>query len=563
MTEIVDDFNTYSRKRYSGGHAADTMSSSSLYNDTSHVGQEDSYNVALGQRYVLQSKYLVTFRLVDTFLVFYVCEPDRNPMLSLSYVDAAAKILVGLSKGIDISAKRLSKRYSDLHYLLGRLLSQGIGYLPAAFIHAPATNEKLLTMPVSAFDATRKLKKMAKTKTEKNEFVKRASEGREHEVEVDKEHVEDPLQAVWQASGHDVRMVEFSIPAEALPPPPNRVMGAKRTPPAPPMLGIAGTKVFVGAAEGDSDDEEVLTQVSMHEVMEKEEGDVVDMEHDTTVNEEEEEEEEDAALLEDLQESLGMVEVWKASVVSGRIRSAHVSGEIRRGLAPYNIDKAAFRVNSSGSLAVDSCIQVAARHASYVSRGAGGAFEATLSGTPIDASFVKYMLPSAAVNPPLQADLRMVYSDANKKEVLVCIPLAVDPLLKGGLVDVSITVSLPPDVRKLHKTSHKAVWSPDQSRIQWTFERLEAGSQELIRAIVSCDSFDRIPQYTRSTIVFSGYPGQSLSGLSFDLAVPRATKEHVFHPGKRIRTFGEMELSLLVPQDKTDSQVEVQGESAA
>jgi hypothetical protein len=557
--EIVDDFNEYSRKRYSGGHSADALVPSSSSGNNTGVGQEDSYNVTLGQRYVLQCKYLVTFRLVDTFLVFYVCEPDRNPMLSLRYVDAAAKILVGLSKGIDISAKRLSKRYSDLHYLLGRLLSQGIGYLPAAFIHAPATNEKLLTMPVSAFDATRKLKKMAKTKTEKNEFVKRASEGRELEVVEDKGHGEDPLQAVWRASGHDVRMVEFSIPPEALPPPPNRVMGAKRTPPAPPMLGISGTKAFVGAAEGDSDDDEVLTQVSVDEVMEKEDGEVVDMEQEMPVNEEEEEE--DAALLEDLQEALVMVELWKATVVSGRIRSAHVSGEIRRGLAPYNIDKAAFRVNSSGSLAVDSCMQVAARHASYVHRGAGGAFEATLSGTPIDASFVKYILPSATVNPPLQADLRLVYSDTKKKEVLVCIPLAVNPLLKGGLVDVSVMVSLPPDVKKLVKTSHKAVWSPDESRIQWTFERLEAGSQESIRAIVSCDSFDRIPQYTRSIIVFSGYPGQSLSGLSFDLAIPRTTKEQVFHPGKRIRTFGEMELSLYVPQENEDSQVEA--ESAA
>eukprot|EP00889_Picochlorum_renovo_P008456 jgi/Picre1/35486/NNA_002948.t1 len=306
-------------------------------------GDEDAYNVSLGQRYALQSKYLVTFRLVDSIMVFYVCEPHTNPIVSLRYVDAATKILVGVCKGAEISTKRLSKN--------------------------------------------RKLKKMAKTKT-KNSFVKTSEDV--EVVQGEKGDGEEVLQKVWDASGHAVTSTEFVIPAGALPAPPSRVMGAKRKPPAPPTV-----------VEESHDEEE---ESNLREgVVEDTEATVA---HDIPVS--------------DLQEALVMVEVWEGSVSHGAIESACVRGEVRRALAPYNLDKASFRIIESESLVV--------------------------------------ILPSSAVDPPLQCNMLVALPEEEKgpaKSMLLVIPFAVNPSLPNGLVDVSVTLSLPPELDGLVKTSHK------------------------------------------------------------------------------------------------------------
>ena len=635
VSEVADDFNAYSRKRKSKSSLdpSTSMTTMRAANASSPRGpdqsaspesrqQEDdssAYNVSLGQRFVLQSKFLVTFRMVDTIMVFYVAEPDSNPLISLRYVDAAAKILVGLSKGVDISHKRLAKKYADLYVLFGKLLARGVRHLPGAFVHAPATNEKLLSMPVSTFEGKRKLKKVLENRKTKNAFVRTTSQGSEAEIGEDGEDGQDGRRAgfvsasgasrmsaladvheslmrrVWDQSGHDVRTVEFEVPAGALPPPPSRVLGAKRTPPAPPLLSEAlMERAWSGAlSESATEDGEERGREELEDDAE------VDLlgEAETSVDEQQ-------AVVggaggavdvqrrnlqrRDLRQAVVMVEVWKGVVKSNKLVSVAVHGAVKRALAPYNVDSVLFRLHPSKSLDIDAAFQVASVHNKFVRLVEDGSrtnvsstFSAALSGIPIDATYLKYALPSAAVRPPLQASIVIggpsssstpsLSSTSGPRQLLVCIPYAVDPEMGPGipsLVDVSLTLSFPPDVDTLVKTSHPAEWCPIQSKVQWALGVLEAGAQGVVRAIVSFknadrkqlnETIDRISKDIRATILFSGYPGRSYSGLAFDLGEAGqldrgddgvdSTKTKgqpscdQFFAGN-VRTFGELQLSV-------------------
>ena len=640
VSEVADDFNAYSRKRKSkslldpstsltvqgqqgwqgsqGGQGSQgsqgwgqdvTVEQLSL---ESRRQEDDSsaYNVSLGQRYVLQSKFLVTFRMVDTIMVFYVAEPDSNPLISLRYVDAAAKILVGLSKGVDISHKRLAKKYADLYVLLGKLLARGVRHLPGAFIHAPATNEKLLTMPVSAFEGKRKLKKVLENKKTKNAFVRTTT--KDSEAGEDGEDGENRdggegrdggqaasvsgagvagaqdalMRRVWDQSGHDVRTVEFEVPAGALPPPPNRVVGAMRTPPAPPLLSEAFERAWSGAVSASASDAGSEEGVLDEDVDAQPEATAVDLAGGV-----EEMVEEGVAAgagaeilrlrrqrIRDLRQAVVMVEVWKGVVKSNTLSSVCVHGAIKRALAPYNVSRVLFRMHPSHSMDVDAALRVASLHNKYVKlvedgskKNASTTFSAALSGIPIDATYLKYALPNTAVRPPLQASLVIgkstskpsasssSTSSSSSHQLLVCIPYAVDPDLTSSissLVDVSITVSFPPDIDGLQKTSHQAEWCPVQSKIQWKLAALEAGAQGVVRAVVSFkgvdpkkldETTDRISSAIRATILFSGYPGRSYSGLAFDLGEEldegQGTNGEQFFAGN-VRTFGELALFI-------------------
>lgn len=480
---------------------------------------------------------MVTFRLVDSIMVFYVCDPQTNPIVCLRYVDAATKILVGVCKGAEISTKRMSKKYATLYLLLGRILARGIGYLPSAFIHAPPTNEKMMSMPVSASDASRKLKKMAKSKT-KNSFVK-TSEDVEVAMQEGRGDGEEVLQKVWDASGHAVTSMEFVIPVGALPAPPSRVMGAKRKPPAPPVHSVS-THAFSGAATGDED--ETVVEESHDEKDESmREGVVEDGELDTEATAHD-------IPVSDLQEALVMVEVWEGSVSQGSIESACVRGEVRRALAPYNLDNAAFRISGSESLVVDGCLHAASVHRTYAQKNAGE-FRARLSSTPIDTSYLKYQLPSSAVDPPLQCNLLVALPEEDTgpaKTIVLVIPFAVNPSLHGGLVDVSVTLSLPPELDGLVKTSHKAAFSPQESRVKWSIDSMEAGSTGAIRAILKSSkgiqNRDTTIDNIRAEVLYSGYPGTSYSGLGFEVGFEGAEDGKPYYAGK-IRTFGRVFLS--------------------
>jgi hypothetical protein len=184
-------------------------------------------------------------------------------------------------------------------------------------------------------------------------------------------------------------------------------------------------------------------------------------------------------------------------------------------------------------------------HRSHISKvpDSPDLYEAKLSGIPIDVSYMKYRLPSSAMDPPMKAELIVsppCQQEAGKT-LLICIPFAVDPCIEKGLLDVSVVLSLPPDIGSLLKTSHKATWAPSQSRLQWTFDALESGSQGVIRAVLSHEGssldYDTLVSHVRGTIVYSGYPGCSYSGLGFDISC--GDGEYI--PGK-IRTFGELKI---------------------
>lgn len=591
VSEVADDFNAYSRKRKSKNSLDQPMARASVGSQRpdSDQGvslerrqQEDdssAYNVSLGQRFVLQSKFLVTFRMVDTIMVFYVAEPDSNPLISLRYVDAAAKILVGLSKGVDISHKRLAKKYADLYVLFGKLLARGVRHLPGAFVHAPATNEKLLTMPVSTFEGKRKLKKVLENRKTKNAFVRTTSQGSEAEVgEAGRdagvvspsgaprlsgmaEMHESLMRRVWDQSGHDVRTVEFEVPAGALPPPPRRVLGAKRTPPAPPLLSEAlmerawsGALRGSSSEDGDGDGEERGREEPGDGDRDGDGDGDAPGEDETSVNgrpnvaggTDGAEVHRRRLRRRDLRQAVVMVEVWKGVVKSNKLVSVDAHGAIRRALAPFNVDSVLFRMHPSKSLDIDAAFQVASVHNKFVRvvedgsrKNVSSTFSAALSGIPIDATYLKYALPSAAVRPPLQASIVIggpssssspsASSDAASRQLLVCIPYAVDPELAPAipsLVDVSFTLSFPPDVVALVKTSHPAEWCPIQSKVQWALGALEAGTHGVVRAIVSFknadrrqlnETIERVSKDIKATILFSGYPGRSYSGLAFDL----------------------------------------------
>lgn len=579
-----------------------SSSNASLHNARRIPGvsqQEDdssAYNVSLGQRFVLQSKYLVTFRMVDSIMVFYVADPDSNPLISLRYVDAAAKILVGLSKGVDISHRRLAKKYSDLYTLLGKLLARGVRHLPSAFVHAPATEEKLLTMPVSVGEGKRKVKKLLESRKTKNAFVRTTSEGSEggeaggvgggggadERVRRGQQDVfvadEALMEQVHARSGFGVRSVEFEVPSGALPPPPGRVAGAVVGGNAGMHLRLSEAlmeRAWSGAVTSEQDSEEgsdegredgdletrawsEAEEASRQETICEATDDRLALEHCT------EREEQRRIRRQSIKQAVVMVEVWKGEVKGDALRGVSVEGSIRRALAPYNVDRVLFRVRPSGSFDVDACMQVASLHKKYGRMVEETGFSVVMSGIPIDATYLKYALPKASVRPPLQASLVIgTQRDpmrASRKEttLLVCIPYAVDPALPVNfLVDVVVTLAFPPDVDGLVNTSDMAVWCPIHSKVQWTLARLDAGEAGVLRAVVRVKSGSgtveeavaRVCSGTVATVLFSGCPGRSYSGLGFavgddDLDVDRESNpssEKEFFPGN-VRTFGELKL---------------------
>lgn len=504
-------------------------------------GDDDTHNISLGQRHVLQGRFLLTYRLVDTILVFYVCEPEANPFVCLRFVDAVGKMLVGISKGVDISSRRLSKRYADLHLLIGRLLSRGVGYFPPAFIHAPPTNEKLLSLPVSTFDASRKLKKIKKGKT-KTDFVKTDSNKEEVPVTQEEWNPDNEYKVVWQKSGHASKSVNFHIPADALPPPPARVLGAKRQPPAPPrFVQPLQQHAFEGSMPVQSDEEMDVERQTVDE-QETEDEKIADA---AGLPDDMEKTGAPEVPISDLKESLVLVEIWEGDACQGVLRKASIKGEVRRALAPYGLYAAGFKLTPSNNIVLDTCLQTASVHRNFVSRRKDHSFMSKLTGVPIDASYLKYNVPLSTCNPPMQADLILVPSASpNSSEVLVILRYALNPDLSKGLVDVAISLDMPPEVPNLVKTSEKAKWSPTECRILWELDLLPPGASGSIQAVFRANGPLQSPSdifsQVKAHILFSGWPGSSFSGLGFQISLP---EEEEYHKG-RIRTFGSLTLRL-------------------
>ena len=62
----------------------------------------------------VQGRYSVTYRLVNSVYAMVVAPPGANVFLAMQLVDAVAKVLVGVSRGVDVTPDKLVKRYTEV-----------------------------------------------------------------------------------------------------------------------------------------------------------------------------------------------------------------------------------------------------------------------------------------------------------------------------------------------------------------------------------------------------------------------------------------------------------------
>jgi hypothetical protein len=538
-------------------------------------------NLALGQIAVLQGRYLITYRMVHSILVMLISEPTANAFVCLRLLDASGKVLVGACKGVDVTPERLSKRYADVHSLLGALVCGGLCALPPAFTHSSATDGKLLAVPLSPADGARRLKRAQGALGGKAFTPEKAGEGRNEPTPVPMP--ETPAKKDGKQfsidGGDPLRGVEFHIPADALPPPPARAMGAKRRPPAPPRAThFVPPVAFKGAVEEEPKGPEEAEGFGAF-------GEVELMEAEKQDEDKPKSGEWDAEFvaeagpsgpsisIKDLQESLQLVEIYRGEVVAGRLHHATIDGAVRRRLAPFGLETARFRLLPSSTLVTNACLQVATRNTVYASDvDEKFGFTARLTGAPMDCSYIKYALPSVACLPPLQIDLVVAPPSGNAKttggalpsslgwEGLIVLRYVSNPALSGPLLDVIVEVDLAPELGVLVKTSPSAQWSPDECRLKWNLGKISPGASGVARAVVGAKpgtGSDRaeaaLQEETTARVLFTGWPGQSLSGAGFEVALPvvvpvedkekkeeeEENKSVEYHKGKSV-WFGEM-----------------------
>lgn len=532
-------------------------------------------NLALGQIAVLQGRYLVTYRMIHSILVMLISEPTANAFVCLRLLDASGKILVGACKGVDVTPERLSKKYADVHSCLDGLVSGGLMALPPAFTHASATDGKLLAVPLSTADAARRLKRAQGALGGKVFTAEKAGEPSENEptpLPMPETPSKKDGKQFTVDGGDPLRGVEFHIPADALPPPPARAMGAKRRPPSPPREApFVPPAAFKGAMEEEAkgpEEAEGFGAFGEVEVMEAEKQEEAEK---TKSGEWEAEFAAEAGpagpsiSIKDLQESLQLVEIYRGQVVAGLLHRATIDGAVRRRLAPFGLETAKFRLLPSSTLVTNACLQVATRntaHASEVDDNFG--FTARLTGAPMDCSYIKYALPSVACLPPLQIDLAVAPPSGTGAppaslgwEGLIVLRYVSNPELPGPLLDVIVEVDLAPELAVLVKTSPSAQWSPDECRLKWNLGKISPGECGIARALVGAKPgtvSDRaevaLKEETKARVLFTGWPGKSLSGAGFEVAMPamheekkeegeKENKSDEYHKGKAV-WFGEL-----------------------
>jgi hypothetical protein len=554
-------------------HSAEGSNSSSPLDSSGDAAP----NLALGQISVLQGRYLITYRMVHSILVMLISEPTANAFVCLRLLDASGKVLVGACKGVDVTPERLSKKYADVHSCLGGLVSGGLSALPPAFTHSSATDGKLLAVPLSPADGARRLRRAQGALGGKAFTPEKSGDGKNDPTPLPMP--ETPAKKDGKQfsvdGGDPLRGVEFRIPADALPPPPARAMGAKRKPPAPPRATqFVPPVAFQGAVEEEPTGPEEAEGFGAFGAVELMEAEKQEETEKTKSGEWEAEFVPEAeptgpsTSVKDLQESLQLVEIYRGEVVAGRLHRAIIDGAVRRRLAPFGLETAKFRLLPSSTLVTNACLQVATRNTAHSSEGDENyGFKARLTGAPMDCSYIKYALPSVACLPPLQLDLAVAPPSANANSVptslgwegLIVLRYVSNPDLPGPLLDVVVEIDLAPELGVLVKTSPSAQWSPDECRLKWNLGKIVPGASGIARAVVGAKPGTgsnraeiALKEETTARVVFTGWPGQSLSGAGFEVAMPTSvdTKEKkegekeeketdTYHKGKAV-WFGEM-----------------------
>ena len=378
-------------------------------------------NVALGQLSVLQGRYIVTHRMINAILVLVIADPSTNPFTRLRLLDACGKVLVAACKGVDVTPERLSKRYADVFMFLGSLVSGGLVALPPAFIHAAATDERLVSKRLKKMMASEKEKEKKKGNQPKFGVGDKPTD-LSTDTATPLPMPDTPSKSSARKnneyslnSGDPLRGVDFHIPADALPPPPARAVGAKRRPPAPPVAGPPATTtaaVFKGAVDEDAenkappeaegfgafadqgDDVAAAAAAAAAAEKEKEGWEAAFVEEEAAKGEAEDK----GPSIEDLKDSLQLVEIYQATVGGGVLKSARIEGAVRRRLAPFGLESARFRILPSPTLVVNACLQMAARNSVHASEpdtttsttSSSYGFTAALTGAPMDCSNCKY-----------------------------------------------------------------------------------------------------------------------------------------------------------------------------
>ena len=100
------------------------------------------------------------------------------------------------------------------------------------------------------------------------------------------------------------------------------------------------------------------------------------------------------ASVQDVRDSLQLLEVWRAEVAGGKLLRAGTEGSVRLKLAPYGLNRARFRLRPARSSLVNACLRVALLNAQFAEKQAGGpdgeAFAAAIARAPVGCCYLKY-----------------------------------------------------------------------------------------------------------------------------------------------------------------------------
>lgn len=146
-------------------------------------------------------------------------------------------------------------------------------------------------------------------------------------------------------------------------------------------------------------------------------------------------------------------------------------------------------------------------------------------------------LPSTASDPPIQTELLLAPQAGTGRKglnpsqyyALIILRWSVKPDIWGPLLDVVVDVDLPAELSELVKVSPAAQFSKREGRLRWYVGRLEAGSTGAARAVLSSKAGEDYARKAEKAIenkeisakvLFTCWPGQALSGLGFEVAMP-------------------------------------------
>ena len=453
---------------------------------------------------------------------------------------------------------------TQVYRLLDDLLAGGFSTLPPAFVHSSATDERLLALPTNAADAARRFKKMFTGGGGKSQFVPSKGEGKGSEDPMPPSVPVTPHRAGRHLSPENcdpLSAVVFEIPPDALPPPPPRAAGGRRPVVAPPPPPRAATPppAFAGAV----DEAEAARPVESEgfgafgevKLLEAEKAAAAPA-AEAAVGEEGWAQFGEAGLepmpmpggrapppaptpptitAQDVQDSLQLVEVWRAEVAGGCVRSAGVEGRVVRKLAPYGLKSACFRLLPSGAPVVDACLRVAGMDRAFAARVAPPAapphFLATFQQAALGCAYLSYVLPAVASAPPLSLSLHTAPGVAPGAgggwQGLIVLRYAASPVLPGSLLDVVVDLDLPPEATSLDRISPAAQWAKEHARLRWIVPRIAAGASGMLRVVVSARrgvspeaAAASLARSTLARVRFSLKPGAALSGLRFQVAMP-------------------------------------------